>query len=58
MMGGISAHQLRIDRKTWDGSGKRPYGLCFSYLRPRNDKIARTTTIAPMIQMMLFMLLS
>ena len=58
MMGGCSAHQLRTDRKTWDGSEKRPRGLRFPYLRPRNDKIARTTTIAPMIQMMLFMLLS
>jgi hypothetical protein len=26
------------------------------YLRPRKDKIARTTTMAPIIQMMLFMI--
>lgn len=27
------------------------------YRNPRNDKIARTTTIAPMSQMMLFMMM-
>jgi hypothetical protein len=33
----------------------RPLRGSMSYRKPRNDKIARTTTIAPISQMMLFM---